>query len=308
MCGDGLGRVLAQPESFQCVHSDTISGKDHSFASISRLSDGEIGACWLDESIDKNKIGRSVRFAKTNGRSGFVNEVLIDSMACDCCRTSINCDPKGNISIVFRDILSDSIRDVSVATSNNNGNSFTKAVSFSNDGWVINGCPHNGPSVISSDKNTYATWFTGGNKKGVYYAELNTNSDVVEKRKISANGKSIQLCCLPGGDRVLAYSKSFQLADSFYNKIVINKIIGSKTFEADISGDKSQASYPVISATNESSVAVAWIEDDRVYYKIINTADIIKNNKNSEISNTYTNTYLSEMHLLSKKGPIMECR
>ncbi|RYG27363.1 MAG: hypothetical protein EOO01_41480 [Chitinophagaceae bacterium] len=57
------------------VHADTSEGKSRSFASITRLSSGEVGACWLDASYDEKKGGRPVRFAATNGRNGFSNEI-----------------------------------------------------------------------------------------------------------------------------------------------------------------------------------------------------------------------------------------
>lgn len=85
--------------------------------SLFRLSDGEIGACWLDESLADAKRGRSIKFAKTNGRNGFQNELLIDSFACQCCRTAISSDDKGNVSIMFRNIVAASVRDITVSTS-----------------------------------------------------------------------------------------------------------------------------------------------------------------------------------------------
>jgi hypothetical protein len=97
-----------------CVHADTSRGKSRSFADITRLSNGEIGASWLDVSLDNKKNGRTVKFAKTNGRNGFDNERLVDSFACECCRTAISSND-GKISIVFRDIISDSVRDISVS-------------------------------------------------------------------------------------------------------------------------------------------------------------------------------------------------
>ncbi|MEO7049425.1 MAG: sialidase family protein, partial [Ferruginibacter sp.] len=90
------------------LHADTTAGESHSFAAISRLANGEIGASWLDVSFGTNKDGRSVKFATTNGHNGFSNEKLIDSFACQCCRTALSCDKKGNVSIMFRDLISDS--------------------------------------------------------------------------------------------------------------------------------------------------------------------------------------------------------
>ncbi|MDQ2863820.1 MAG: glycoside hydrolase, partial [Bacteroidota bacterium] len=115
------GRTWTQP---LCVHQDTASGKTHSYAAIARLSDGEIGACWLDESLGDAKQGRSIKFAKTSGKDGFQNELLVDSFACQCCRTAISSDDKGNVSILFRDILPGSVSDIAISTSSDDGKTF----------------------------------------------------------------------------------------------------------------------------------------------------------------------------------------
>lgn len=258
------------------LHADTTAGKGHSFASITRLSDGEIGACWLDVSYGNKKGGRSVKFSKTNGHSGFGAEIIVDSFACQCCRTAISCDAGGNIGIMFRDVLMDSIRDMSVCSSSNNGKTFGKPVAFTNDGWVINGCPHNGPSIIKDGERSYAAWFTGGNHSGLYYAEMNGNNEMVERKTISNNGRNIQLCMLPDKTRFVAYNENVKLADSFYSKIAVNKIEAGKMWTMDISETRAKAGYPVLHPAGNSAVAVAWEENNKLYYRIVDKEAINK--------------------------------
>jgi hypothetical protein len=258
------------------VHTDTANGKSHSFAAITKLSNGEIGASWLDEAFNDKQGGRPVKFASTDGNKGFKKEILIDSVACECCRTSISSDDRGNISIVYRDIINGSIRDMSVSKSTNNGQSFSHPVWFSGDNWKINGCPHNGPSVITAGNVTYTAWFTGGAQKGVYYSEMDNKNKILVKRQISANARNIQLCLLPRGTRVLAYNESVQAADSFYSKIVVNKIEDNKVFAKDITSAKAHAAYPVIKAFETDKVIVAWSQEGKVYYSIVEAGKINK--------------------------------
>jgi hypothetical protein len=267
------GKTWTQP---LCVHQDTASGKTHSYAAIARLSDGEIGACWLDESLGDAKQGRAIKFAKTNGRNGFENEILIDSFACQCCRTAISSDKKGNVSILFRDILPGSVRDIAVSTSSDNGKAFSHAVSFSNDDWVISGCPEDGPSVVNEDDNTYATWFTGGKNKGIYYAELNNKNEVVFKKQISTNGKFIQTCLLPGDESVIAYNENVHATDSIYSKIVVNKIDKNNFFKADVTGNKVHANYPVVCSLDANHIIVAWADNNAIYYRVMDVSKINK--------------------------------
>jgi len=250
------------------LHADTTADNSHSFASIARLGDGEIGACWLDQSLDGG-IGRPVKFAKTNRDNQFGNEMLIDSLACECCRIAMASNAEGKIAIAFRDIMNDSIRDISISSSGDNGQSFSPAVSFSNDGWSIDGCPHNGPSLAVAGGAIYAAWFTGGPQRGVYYGELNASKEIVSKRLISGEGRFIQLCLLKDGSRVLAYNENIQDGDQHYAKIILNKIDGGNLFTETLYAGKSTAAYPVVQSFGENNIVVAWTDKGKAYYQLI---------------------------------------
>jgi hypothetical protein len=256
------------------VHQDTIAGKSRSFASIVRLNNGELGACWLDAAIDVKKAGRPVKFATTAGRAGFSNEVLIDSVACECCRTAIATGADGNISVVYRDILPDSIRDISWSVSTDHGLHFSKPISFSADQWKLAGCPHNGPSIVAVDGLNYTTWFTGGPSKGVYYAALNTEGTIRVRRKVNTNGRYIQLSMLGSGDRIAAYNETVHEKDSVYNKIVVQKISDNGAWKLDMSGLLSDGSFPVIQGYGADEFVVAWTGNGQVYYAVAHGSDV----------------------------------
>jgi YHS domain-containing protein len=150
----------------------------------------------------------------------------------------------------------------------------------------------------------YATWFTGSQKRGVYYCELNNNQQVVFKKLISPNGKNIQLCLANDGSRVLAYNEIRREADSFYSRIVVNKIVGEKVLEADITSSKAHAGYPVIHAMKKNNIAVAWTEDDKVFYSLLNTHDISNTIQPSPIMPVATENKLLHVKLDYEKDPV----
>lgn len=265
------GKTWTSPRA---VHADTTAGASHSFAAVTRLADGEIGACWLDQSFNYKNPGRPVKFASTRGKDGFANEILVDSAACECCRLAVTCAMPGTVSIVYRDIINDSVRDISVCTSQNNGQSFATPVSFSQDRWKINGCPHNGPDVANTAEASYAVWFTGGSAKGVYYSELNNHNQVQVKKLVSADGRNIQVTLLPDGAKVIAYSESMRQGDSLYSSIAMKKIKDGKIFIKEITPRQAHASYPVTKAFGDNKIIVAWTENLQVYYKVLAGADI----------------------------------
>lgn len=267
------GKTWSQP---RFIHSDTAANGVHSFASIARLGNGEIGACWLDESQDKQNNGRPIKFASTKGDKGFQNEILIDPSACECCRTAVSSSADGKISVVYRGLSNASVRDITVSKSTDDGKSFGRPISFSHDNWMVNGCPHNGPGTISTDKATYAVWYTGGSQKGVFYGELDNNNHMTLKKQISADGRNIQLCLLSDGTRVLAYSEQAQEKGGFYSKIMVNKTDGNHVFAKEVFKAKTQGLYPVLMPLQDDKIVVAWNENGKVYYTLVDTKDINK--------------------------------
>lgn len=275
-----------------------------SFGNIIKLNDGELGASWLGTNSDKTIIGRPVMFAKTKGKDGFGDAIEIEPSACQCCRTALSCDENGNVSLVFRNLLSGSVRDISVSNSSDNGGSFNKAIPFSNDNWVIDGCPHNGPSVVKNSKGTYVSWFTGSKNKGVFYAELDANNKMLEKHQLSSNGRFAQLCLTPDGNRVIAFNSHYRVGDSLYNKIMVIKKNEKGYFEKEVTIPKTHASYPVIQSLDEQNVVIAWTDNEKVYYKFLNINDIKVPFEEEVTQPASENVYISLPQLDFKNDPV----
>ena len=246
------GKHWAAP---QVVHSSRAAHKGRAFFDMITLADGEIGISWLGESYADG--GRPVMFAKTNTANTFVNELMVDSMACECCRTAIYADKDGTTSIVYRDIINNSIRDISVSVSHDHGNSFSDPVCFSGDHWNINGCPHNGPDVVSDKYNIYATWFTGGDESGVYYAKLNKQTLDTEKQLISKDARNIQLTP-DSGSSVVVYNESYSNQGEFYARIVA---MNTESEQKTLINDKNKRSHSPVIIEWEGKNIISWIEN-----------------------------------------------
>lgn len=248
------------------IAAGTAQTGSRSFANIIRLDDGELGAAWLDNNPDPLSTGRPVKFARTNAKEGFGKAVLIESSACECCRTAL-CSDGGKISVVFRDLLPGSVRDISISTSTDNGRTFQPAVPFSGDNWAIEGCPHNGPSAVGKGDKTYISWFTGSEKTGVYYAELDKNNRIAAKTLLDPNGRFVQLCLMPDGTRVAAFNKTYTDEGRMYSRIMVNRITDKGIFEKEVTMPKVQASYPVVHASGSKDIVTAWSSEGRIYYR-----------------------------------------
>ncbi|MCU0390737.1 MAG: glycoside hydrolase [Thermoflexibacter sp.] len=253
------------------VHQNQTPDQGRSFFDITTLKNGEVGITWLGES---NKSGRPVKFAQTNSKNEFVGEIDVDSVACQCCRTAIFSDEKGNISIVYRDILENNIRDISVVTSSDNGKTFSAPTCFSGDSWNINGCPHNGPDVVSNGKNIYATWFTGAKERGIYYASLDIKNKKAQKTLISSSGKNIQLSLLDSEKQVLVYNEDKVENEIYYSAIYAQ--IKPTNQVIPITPPNAFAKFSVVINSDKESFIVAWIEnisgEELVRWKRVSTS------------------------------------
>jgi hypothetical protein len=82
------GKNWSEPKA---IHQDETPGKGHSFGDVTALPDGQVGFVWLDETYIKGA-GRSVKYRQTLPNGTLSNEIIIDSSACQCCRTNLFVD------------------------------------------------------------------------------------------------------------------------------------------------------------------------------------------------------------------------
>jgi len=111
----------------------------------------------------------------------------LDSMTCDCCQTAAVKTSDG-LFVVYRDRSADEVRDITGISYRDT--TWSAPVKVSNDGWVINGCPVNGPAAAVSGNTIAVAWYSApGNNAQV---NLNFSSD---------NGKNFsQPVRIDGGD------------------------------------------------------------------------------------------------------------
>ena len=80
---------------------------------------------------------------------------------CYCCKTSIATGSGGTIVAAWRHVYPGSVRDVALARSTDGGRTFSAPVRVSDDNWVLNACPENGPAVAVDRANgIHVVWPT----------------------------------------------------------------------------------------------------------------------------------------------------
>src|SRR5690554_6322990 len=274
--------------SEKLLHSDSSRDVRRGYFDLATLPNGEVGAVWLDGRYGKASKGSALSFAKTMENGGFGDDKDIGESTCECCRTDLYVDIENNLNIVYRDILNDSIRDIVHQYSTDNGMTFSDPRRISHDNWIIDGCPHTGPSLASTSQGLHAVWFTAGGSPGVYFTSTEDQGQTFSLRiKISDKAMHPQMAALPDDRLVLVWDEMREGssepvhagmhqggshgAPAGGSKIVLQIRKGATAVESfDLSSPGVKASYPVLAMVEGKSL-VAWSQESEegsaIYYR-----------------------------------------
>ena len=80
---------------------------------------------------------------------------------CYCCKTALATAPDGTIYAAWRHVYPGSVRDIAFTASRDGGKTFSAPVRVSDDAWVLEGCPENGPSMtVGERQRVHIAWPT----------------------------------------------------------------------------------------------------------------------------------------------------
>lgn len=158
------GKTWSQPI---VPHRDKTQ-TEHGFVSLVPLSDGRLGAVWLDgrnmkdmKETDEHAPApesMTLRYAAIDRNGNISDEAELDNRVCECCQTSAAVTSVGPIA-VYRDRSQAEVRDIYIVRQVNGSWSAPQPIYV--DNWQINGCPVNGPSVAADGERVVVAWFTG---------------------------------------------------------------------------------------------------------------------------------------------------
>jgi hypothetical protein len=210
------GKTWGQPI---VPHTDKTA-TEHGFVSLLPLSDGRVGAVWVDgrnlkdvkESHDEKGEGKplpvsmTLRYAAVDAEGRLSDEVELDQRICECCQTSAALTSEGAIA-VYRNRSDNEVRDIYIVT-RQQGN-WTAPRAVSTDNWEINGCPVNGPSVAADDRRVAVAWYTEANQtprvKAVFSSDAGaTFGTAVEVDDGQALGR-VDILLLPDGSALVCW-------------------------------------------------------------------------------------------------------
>jgi hypothetical protein len=274
----------------QAVPGTEASG-NRGWESIAATRDGSVVAMWLDHRGLSTGGGTSMNHAEhqhvasgENKADGVARAQLsklffaqLDAPAssraltggvCYCCKTSIATDSAGGIYAAWRHVYEGNIRDIAFSRSADGGRTFSAPVRVSDDKWVLDGCPENGPALAADErKRVHAAWPTlvpgatpaSAPTLGLFYSTSQDGVHFTPRQRLPTEGvpRHAQIATTAQGEVVVVWdeqvpgTRRIALARGTLNGA------GIVQFVREPIDDSAPATYPVLAAA-DGGLLVAW--------------------------------------------------
>jgi hypothetical protein len=259
--------------------------------SIAANRNGSVMALWLDHRELAPKSGAPMNHAAhhhvTSGENkadGFTRAQLsqlfvaklgdprsgraIARGVCYCCKTALTTDDDGAVYAAWREVYQGNVRDIAFTKSTDGGRTFAPAIRVSDDNWVLDGCPENGPAIaVDSTKRIHIVWPTlvpgatpnGPPTLGLFYATSADGSRFTARQQISTEGvpRHPQMALDSSGQIIVVWDEQ---ASGTRTIVVARGTIdgqGRSRFNRETIRDNAPGNYPFV-ATADSGSVVGW--------------------------------------------------
>jgi hypothetical protein len=157
---DDGGRTWSSPT---VPHTDTTP-TEHGFVTVLPRAAGAATFVWLDGRRFVDGPGgpateeMTLRRRTLSAAGVWGEEEVVDELVCDCCQTA-GARTRGGWVVAYRDRTRGEVRDIHTARIDDAGR-WIPGGAVHADGWVISGCPVNGPAVGARGDTVAVAWFT----------------------------------------------------------------------------------------------------------------------------------------------------
>jgi hypothetical protein len=187
---------------------------------------------------------------------------------CYCCKTAIAVGADGSFYAAWRHVYPGNIRDIAFTMSRDHGATFTPPARVSEDRWVLDGCPENGPALAIDGRNqVHIVWptlvpgATPGSEPtlALFYARSADGRRFTARQRIPTEGfpRHPQIAIDPRGRVVVAWDE--QIGGGGRRVALARGTIdaaGSPRFARQVISEGTAATYPAVAATSDATVAV----------------------------------------------------
>ena len=270
----------------------TESPGNRGWESIATTREGDVVALWLDHRELPSRNGRSThthaehqhdvsKAAQTDGVArAQLSKLFFGRLSnpdsaraltggvCYCCKTAIATGSDGAIHAAWRHVYPGNIRDIAFTMSADGGRSFIPPVRISEDQWVLDGCPENGPAIaVDASRRIHVVWPTlipgrtptSEPTLGLFYSTSRDGRQFTARQRIPTEGvpRHPQTVVGSGGEIVVVWDEQTRGGRRIALGRATAQASGTVQFVRQPIGDNESAVYPAVT-TADDAIIVAW--------------------------------------------------
>jgi hypothetical protein len=194
---------------------------------------------------------------------GAVAPVAVTGGVCYCCKTAIATAADGAVFTAWRHVYPGNIRDIAFTASHDGGRTFAPPIRVSEDKWVLEGCPDDGPAMAVDARNrihiVWPTLITEQNAETIalFYATSADGKRFTPRQRIPTEGMPHHPQIAIGADGGLAIAWDEGANGKRRAALVRTTVdaVAGGALARTVVGDA--AVYPVIAASGGATI-VAW--------------------------------------------------
>jgi hypothetical protein len=240
--------------------SETVAGGAHHHHGAAARSDAAAGP----------GADSAIRAQKSKLYFGLLDGEAPDALTggvCYCCKTALTSGADGSLYAGWRHVYPGNIRDIAFTVSRDGGRTFAPPVRVSDDKWVLNGCPENGPSMaVDAAGRVHMAWPTlieqGGRGEALtlFYAMSRDGRTFTARQALPTQDvpRHVQIAAAPDGQVVAAWDEGAGGARRVaFARGVPDEASGAIRFTRSVQGNDTAATYPALAIVGDQVLA-AW--------------------------------------------------
>jgi hypothetical protein len=186
---------------------------------------------------------------------------------CYCCKTALVAGGGGSIYAAWRHVYPGNIRDIAFTMSRDGGRTFAPPVRVSDDKWVLDGCPENGPALaVDAQNRIHVAWPTlvpGPTPQSeptlaLFYAMSRDGRTFTPRQRIATQGlpRHVQIAVDAASRITLIWDEQGGGTRVVRGRGTVSPT-GAVTFTREPVADAAPGIYPVIASLADGQIA-AW--------------------------------------------------
>ena len=189
---------------------------------------------------------------------------------CYCCKTALATAPDGTIYAAWRHVYPGSVRDIAFTASRDGGRTFSAPVRVSEDAWVLEGCPENGPSMtVDAQQRVHIAWPTLIHEPAsaeptlaLFYAESHDGLRFTPRQRMPTEGvpRHVRIASYSGESIAMVWEEGSEGVRRVALGLGTPDEVGRTRWQRRVISGDATATYPVL-ASAEGGFVIAWVHD-----------------------------------------------